>query len=318
MDTKQIREIYERMKKTMSSVILGKDDTLSLVILSLLAGGHALIEDVPGTGKTMLAKTLAASLGGRFKRIQFTPDLLPSDITGINIFNMKTNRFDFMPGPVFANIVLADEINRATPKTQAGLLECMEERQVTTDGVTRPLETPFMVIATQNPIETQGVFPLPEAQLDRFMIKIPMSYPDTEASVEILKTHRLNNRLSQVETAAAPEEIAEAQKTIPEIFIEDDLCRYIIAITEGTREDERVVLGVSPRGSLSLLRFSQAIAAADGREYVLPDDIKKAVIPVYAHRLVLIGTQRLRKNAAEDILREILSVVPVPTERIRE
>lgn len=318
MNIQQVNHIYQKLKQNMSSVILGKEDTLSLIILSLLAGGHALIEDVPGTGKTMLAKTLAASLGGNFKRIQFTPDLLPSDITGINIFNMKTNQFDFMPGPVFAHIVLADEINRATPKTQAGLLECMEERQVTTDGVTRSLDAPFMVIATQNPIETQGVFPLPEAQLDRFLIRVPMNYPDTDASVEILKTHRLNNRLSQVEAAVTPEEIAEAQKVVPEIFVEDDLYRYIVALTEATRMDKRVVLGASPRGSLSLLRFSQAIAAADGRDYVLPDDIKKAVIPVYAHRLVLIGTQRLRKNAAEDILKEILDTVAVPTERIKE
>lgn len=318
MDTKQIQDIFERLHAAVSSVIVGKSDAVGLAVASLFAGGHVLIEDVPGTGKTMLAKTLAASIGGVFKRIQFTPDLLPSDITGVNVFNMKTTQFEFLPGPVFANIVLADEINRATPKTQAGILECMEERQVTTDGVTRPLGKPFMVIATQNPIDTQGVFPLPEAQLDRFLIQIPMSYPDTEASVELLKTHRLGNPLAEVKAVVSPEEIAEAQQTVPGIYVTDDLYRYIVAITEATRSDERILLGVSPRGSLNLLRFAQALAACAGRDYVLPDDIKTAVPSVYSHRLMLIGTQRLRKNAAKEILREILDVVPVPTERIKE
>lgn len=318
MDAKQIQDIFERLKTNISSVIIGKNDSVGLTVASLFAGGNVLLEDVPGTGKTLLAKTLAASIGGVFKRIQFTPDLLPSDITGINIFNMKTTQFEFMPGPVFANIVLADEINRATPKTQAGLLECMEERQVTTDGVTRPLSAPFMVIATQNPIDTQGVFPLPEAQLDRFLIQIPMSYPQTGASVEILKTHRLDNRLSEVKAVVTPEEIVDAQRAIPDVYVTDDLYRYIISVTEATRADERIILGVSPRGSLNLLRFSQALAACAGRDYVLPDDIKTAVPPVYSHRLMLIGTQRLRKNAAHEILQEILDTVPVPTERIKE
>lgn len=318
MEIQQIQNISKQLEDTISSVVLGKDEAVSLTVASLLAGGHILVEDVPGTGKTLLGKTLAASIGGVFKRIQFTPDLLPSDITGINVFNMKTTLFEFLPGPVFSNIVLADEINRATPKTQAGLLECMEERQVTTDGVTRPLDMPFMVIATQNPIDTQGVFPLPEAQLDRFLIQIPMSYPDTDAAVEILKTHRLGNRLSEIEAVVTPEEIADAQKTIPELFVTEDLYRYIIALTEATRTDERVILGVSPRGSLSLLRFAQALAAIDGRNYVLPDDIKTAFVPVCSHRILLIGTQRLRKNAVQGILQEILDTVPVPTERIRE
>lgn len=304
--------VYEKIIANIGRAVIGRGEAIRLAVIALLGRGHILLEDVPGSGKTLLAKSLAASVGCAFKRVQFTPDMLPSDITGINYFNMKTSEFEFLPGPVFANIVLADEINRATPKTQAGLLECMEERQVTIDTVTRALEPPFMVIATQNPVDTQGVFPLPEAQLDRFMFKIPMKYTATGDTVEILKTHgKENPALSSVVTK---EEILAAQAEIPEIFVHEELMGYIVALAEATRAHAGVMLGVSARGALVLMRTAQAIAATEGREYVLPDDVKQAAVPVMAHRLISKGAERVKKNAAEEIVAEILERTTVPTE----
>jgi len=309
-----VQNIFNKITSSISSVVIGKEQSVFFTVIALLAEGHILVEDVPGTGKTLLAKALAASVGGQFNRIQFTPDLLPSDITGINVFNMKTSEFEFMPGPVFANILLADEINRATPKTQAGLLECMEERQTTVDGETRKLTRPFMVIATQNPVESQGVFSLPEAQLDRFAIKIPMSYTTREATIEIMIRHKKSGALTTISPVVSTEEIAAAQLLIPEIEVHTDLMDYIVRLAEATREHESVTLGVSPRAALSLMRVSQAIAAAQGREHVLPDDIKLAACPVFAHRLILKGAERVKKGAAEEIITQIIEETEVPTE----
>ena len=312
MTPQNIRDLATKIGDNIATVVIGRDASVELAIVALLARGHVLLEDVPGTGKTLLAKTLAASVGGTFKRVQFTPDLLPSDITGINFLNMKTSEFEFMPGPVFANIVLADEINRATPKTQAGLLECMEERQVTIDNTTHALPPPFMVIATQNPVDTQGVFPLPEAQLDRFTFKIPMQYTSHDAAVEILRRHKLYGAATQA--VVSPEEIVAAQAAVPEIFVRDDIMGYIVTLVEATRLFDGVLLGVSARGALVLMRAAQAVAAMDARGHVLPDDVKKVAIPVMAHRLILKGAERVRKNAAEEIVQDILTRTTVPTE----
>jgi len=308
----QVKSIFEKITQNVSTVVIGRESSIKLAVIALLAKGHVLLEDVPGSGKTLLAKSLAASVHCGFKRIQFTPDLLPSDITGINFLNMKTSEFEFMPGPVFTNIVLADEINRATPKTQAGLLECMEERQVTIDTVTRPLPPPFMVIATQNPVDTQGVFPLPEAQLDRFTFKIPMHYTEHDATVEILRRHKTEQ--APPSPVVTQEEITAAQALIPDIFVHDDIMGYIVTLVEATRTAPGVLLGVSARGALVLMRVAQAIAATNGRNYVIPDDVKEGSIPVMAHRLILKGAERVRKNAAEEIVQEILNNTTTPTE----
>ncbi|MCL2373047.1 MAG: MoxR family ATPase [Defluviitaleaceae bacterium] len=307
-----MRDVFARIVENIEKVVIGRGEAVRLVVVGLLAGGHVLLEDVPGSGKTLLAKALAASVGCSFKRIQFTPDMLPSDITGINYFNMKVSEFEFMAGPVFANFVLADEINRATPKTQAGLLECMEERQVTIDNVTHKLAPPFMVVATQNPVDTQGVFPLPEAQLDRFTFRIPMQYTSHEASVEILRTHR--QAAAPLQPVATADEIMAAQAAVPEIFVHEDMMGYIVSLAEATRAHEGVMLGVSARGALVLMRTAQAMAGVAGRSYVIPDDVKHAAIPVMAHRLILKGTERIKKAAADEIITEILNNTAVPTE----
>ena len=312
MNIQIVKDVFDKVTQNISTVVIGRESSVKLAVIALLSKGHVLLEDVPGAGKTLLAKSLAASVNCRFKRIQFTPDLLPSDITGINFLNMKTSEFEFMPGPVFSNIVLADEINRATPKTQAGLLECMEERQVTIDTVTRPLPLPFMVIATQNPIDTQGVFPLPEAQLDRFTFKIPMQYTAHSATVEILRRHKKEHLLPSHVVSA--EEVTAAQMIIPDVFIHDDIMDYIVTLVETTREASGVILGVSARGALVLMRVAQTIAAVNGRNYVIPDDVKHGAVPVMAHRLILKGAERVRKNAAEEIIQEILGRVTTPTE----
>ncbi|MCL2386423.1 MAG: MoxR family ATPase [Defluviitaleaceae bacterium] len=312
MQLEAVKSVYEKIIGNMETVVIGRGEAIRLAVIALLSGGHVLLEDVPGSGKTLLAKSLAASVGCEFKRIQFTPDMLPSDITGINYFNMKTSEFEFLAGPIFANIVLADEINRATPKTQAGLLECMEERQVTIDTVTHRLAPPFMVIATQNPIDTQGVFPLPEAQLDRFTFKIPMQYTSHDDTVAILKTHQRESiSLSPVVSA---EEIINAQSVIPEIFVHQDMMGYIVSLAEATRVHTGVLLGVSARGALVLMRTAQTIAAINNRDYVIPDDVKQAAIPVMAHRLILRGTERVKKTAAEEIVAVICDSTTVPTE----
>ena len=311
---KKISELYAKVTENVGKVIVGKDNVTELMLISLLCGGHMLIEDVPGTGKTMLVKSFAASLSCTNSRIQFTPDLLPSDITGINFFNMKLSEFRFVPGPVFSNIVLADEINRATPKTQAGLLECMEEKQATIDGKTYPLSEPFMVIATQNPIENMGVFPLPEAQLDRFLIKTSMNYPDHSESVEILDRFCSGNPLSALQPVADADEIAECRKELDEVFVHRDIMEYITSICEATRKYENVVLGVSPRGAICLMKVAKGFAAVRGRDHVIPDDVKSAAIPTLPHRLVMTSAARIKKDSAEAVIKDIIDHTSVPTE----
>ncbi|MBO5220571.1 MAG: MoxR family ATPase [Clostridia bacterium] len=313
-----ISTVYKKIKENVARVIVGKDETVDMLLVSMLCGGHILLEDVPGTGKTMLIKSLAASVGCDFKRIQFTPDLLPSDITGVNFFNMKKSEFEFIPGPIFANIVLADEINRATPKTQSGLLECMEEAQATIDGKTYPLASPFMVIATQNPVDSMGTFPLPEAQLDRFLMKGSMQYPTHEESVDILARFDKSSPLATLESVVTADEMKQAIEELPNIYICRELMGYISSIVEATRSYPRVVLGVSPRGALSLMKAAKGYAAIAGRDYVLPDDIKRAAHPVLEHRLTLENALRIRKNAAAEIIDDILSATAVPTEAIFE
>ncbi|MCL2664277.1 MAG: MoxR family ATPase [Defluviitaleaceae bacterium] len=309
-----ISDLYSRIHANVSKVVVGRGESVFFLLAALFSNGHVLLEDVPGSGKTLLAKSVAYSVNCAFNRIQFTPDLLPSDITGINFFNMKISEFEFLQGPVFANIVLADEINRATPKTQSGLLECMEERQVTTDGVTRQLPTPFMVIATQNPIDMQGVFPLPEAQLDRFLFKVPAVALSSAETAQMLATHRLSGAFESLQPVAASEEIFEAQKLVPKVFVHNDLMEYIVSITEKTRDHDGVMLGVSARGALMLMRAAQSAAVISGRDYVIPDDIKRVCVPALAHRLILKSAERVKRNAAEDIVRGITEETPAPTE----
>lgn len=316
MKIEDIKGYADGLTANIEKIIVGKHGQVEQAVIALFAGGHILLEDVPGSGKTMLAKSLAKSIDGEFKRVQFTPDLLPADITGINYFNHKTSEFEFIPGPVFSNVLLADEINRATPKTQAGLLECMEERQVTVDGKTYPLPDVFFVAATQNPIDTQGVFPLPEAQIDRFLIKIGMGYPAHEDSVRILDVHKKSGRIESLAPVMNCEELAEIRRLVEEVKVHGDLLEYIVTLAEATREHKSVILGISQRGSLALLKYAQTLAAVRGREYVIPDDIKEGVIPVFAHRLLLASSERIRKRAAEELLEELLAKVPVPTEYI--
>ncbi len=311
-----VKVIADKIAKNIGAVIKGKDDVVRKTVIALLTGGHILLEDVPGSGKTMLAKTLAASVDGTFKRIQMTPDMLPADITGVNIFDLKTSQFRFVKGPVFTNILIADEINRATPKTQAGLLECMEEEQVTVDGNTWPMEDVFMVIATQNPVDTQGVFPLPEAQVDRFLMKLYMEYPDHDSMIEIFRTHIQKDVLEQVTPVTSIEEIKNAGKQIEQVSISDAVYSYVTDLVEATRTHESVVLGVSQRGGIALLRAAKTVAAMYERTYVLPDDIKEIACDVLAHRMILKNALRVRRNAAVELMKEILEQVPVPTEEM--
>lgn len=311
-----VKVIADKIAKNIGAVIKGKDDVVRKTVIALLTGGHILLEDVPGSGKTMLAKTLAASVDGTFKRIQMTPDMLPADITGVNIFDLKTSQFRFVKGPVFTNILIADEINRATPKTQAGLLECMEEEQVTVDGNTWLMEDVFMVIATQNPVDTQGVFPLPEAQVDRFLMKLYMEYPDHDSMIEIFRTHIQKDVLEQITPVTSIEEIKNAGKQIEQVSISDAVYSYAADLVEATRTHESVVLGVSQRGGIALLRAAKTVAAIHERTYVLPDDIKEIACDVLAHRMILKNALRVRRNAAVELMKEILEQVPVPTEEM--
>lgn len=318
MEVKDIKPLGDRIIENMKKVIVGKDEVIALALTSLLAGGHVLLDDVPGTGKTTLAKSLAASLDCDFKRIQFTPDLLPSDVTGQSIFDQRESTFTFRPGPVFCNILLADELNRATPRTQSALLEAMEERQISADGETRLLERPFFVIATQNPVETQGTFPLPEAQLDRFLMRLSVGYPEYEGSVEMIGRFIESSPLETLQAVAAREDIAAAQSVFSKVFVSDDVRDYIVKLTEATRTPADVVLGVSPRGMLGLLRACQAWAALQGREYVLPDDVKKMVPHVFSHRMILRGSYSQKESKIKALLQDLLDRTPVPTEELRE
>jgi len=295
-----------------SRVVVGKQAAGELLVVALLAEGHVLIEDVPGLGKTLLAKSLARSMGGSFKRIQFTPDLLPSDITGFNVFNQQSGTFIFQPGPVMCNVLVADEVNRTIPRTQSSLLESMEERQVTVDGQTLPLPQPFLVVATQNPIELDGTFPLPEAQLDRFLLCIQLGYPDKEEEMAILERFREDDPLSRLKAVTHPEQLSALQQQRRSIRVSMPVREYIVDLAAATRSHHAVKFGISPRGSLGLLRAGQALAGLRGRHYVLPDDIKYLARPVLAHRLILKEEDRLRGLSAETILKEILGQVPVP------
>ncbi|UPK45661.1 AAA family ATPase [Paenibacillus pabuli] len=316
MNIQGMEQMNKQLMDHVGKIIVGKDHTIELVMTAIIASGHVLLEDVPGTGKTMLAKSVASSLDCTFQRIQFTPDLLPSDLTGIHFFNQKEGDFEFRPGPLFANLVLADEINRATPRTQSSLLECMEERQISIDGSTRQLERPFIVIATQNPVDNQGTFPLPEAQMDRFMMKIRMGYPSSEESVEILRRTVESRSVTDLSAIISREQLLEAQSTYTSVQIDDDLLRYIIRLTEATRQHPELSLGVSPRGAQALLKASQAWAALHGRDFVLPDDIKILAEPVLAHRLVFRNRVRQQEGLAERIIQELLSQTEVPTENL--
>ena len=308
----KVQSIADQLVQNVEQVIVGKTEAVRLTVIGLLCQGHILIEDVPGTGKTMLAKSLARSLGCSFNRIQFTPDMLPSDVTGVSIFNQKTNEFEYRPGPVMAQVVLTDEINRATPKTQAALLEAMEERQVTVDGETHPLPEPFLVLATQNPIEYEGTFPLPEAQMDRFMLRIHLGYPTSAFEVKMLSNQQLEHPINTLQQVVGVEDLLEAQQRVREVRISGEIKRYIVNLVENTRNHAELYLGASPRGSLALFRTAQARAAVDGRDYALPDDVKAMAVSALAHRLIVGSAGRIREVDARDIVQELLDRIPVP------
>ncbi len=307
-----IDSFADRVASNIEKVIVGKRSAVNLAVVSLLCQGHLLIEDVPGVGKTVLARSLAKSLGCTFSRIQFTPDMLPSDVTGVSIFNQVSNQFEFRSGPVMAQIVLSDEINRATPKTQAALLEAMEERQVTVDGVTHLLPDPFLVLATQNPIEYEGTFPLPEAQLDRFLMRLQLGYPMMEDEINILDRQQYRHPILDLEQVVTSGELSEAQERIKAVFVAPAVKRYMVELARQTRSHPEVYLGASPRGSLALFRTSQAFAAMQGRDFVLPDDVKQLALPTLSHRVILGPAARLRDLSADQIIQEILSKLPVP------
>lgn len=309
----QAGDAIARIRQAVSRVVVGNEVPLEQLLVALLCRGHVLLEDVPGVGKTLLARSLAAVLGCHFTRVQLTPDVLPSDITGSNVFNQRTSEFEFRPGPIFTQVLLADEVNRATPRSQSALLEAMEERQVTVDGVTHALSEPFFLLATQNPIELEGTFPLPEAQLDRFVLKVTLGYPNSDQELEILRRFERDVEVA-LEPVTTPAELLELQRRRGMVVVSDDVRSYLVAVARATRQDPRFVLGASPRATLALHRAVQARALLEGREFVLPDDVKSLAVAVLSHRLILSPTARLRGASAAAILEEILAQVAVPVE----
>ncbi|MGD9225817.1 MAG: MoxR family ATPase [Desulfobacterales bacterium] len=304
--------VCDRIIENISKVVVEKQSAIELLLVALIADGHALIEDVPGLGKTLMAKSLAKTIGGTFKRVQFTPDLLPADITGFNVYNQQAGQFTYQSGPVITNILLADEINRTIPRTQSSLLESMEERQVTVDGQTHLLPQPFFVIATQNPIELEGTFPLPEAQLDRFLLKLRLGYPEKNGEISMMERFREKDPLKSLKAVANPAQITELQGARKKIRVSLPARHYIADIVRATRKNEALRFGASPRGSLGLMRTGQALAALRGRNFVLPDDIKQLVVPVLAHRLILTDEERLRGGTPEQLLEKLIEQIPVP------
>ncbi len=311
-----IQETVARVTENVKRVIVGKDQVIELAMVALLCEGHVLIEDVPGIGKTTLAKALARSLDCTFQRIQFTPDLLPSDVTGIYFFNQKEQEFQFRPGPVMSQILLADEINRATPRTQSALLEAMQERQITVDGETKPLPRPFLVLATQNPIELEGTFPLPEAQVDRFLLKLRIGYPTEEEENRILLRFEQEDPLEDLQPVATASELLALQTEVRRIRVERSVREYVVRVVRATREHPSVDLGVSPRGTLALYKTAQALAAIRGRDYVIPDDVKELAPYVLTHRILISPQTRLRGRTPEEVVMEVIDAVPVPVERL--
>ena len=321
-DVSFIKELAQNIRTNVEQVIVGRTDVIDLTLTALIAQGHVLLDDVPGTGKTKLARSIARSIDAGFSRVQFTADLLPSDLTGIHYYNQKESEFVFRAGPLFSNILLADEINRATARTQSSLLECMEERQITVDGKTMILDRPFLVMATQNPVETQGTFPLPEAQLDRFMIRLSLGYPDTEDSRKILDRFRTGDPLISLKPVCTKDDLIRAQNLFMQVYVSDAVLTYILRIVQATRTDEAILLGVSPRGALALMKAAQVYAAIHGRNFVTPDDIKKLMIPVLSHRLILTASSSYSISSsygrgtsrAAEVLKRISAVIPCPTE----
>ncbi|MFN3980338.1 MAG: AAA family ATPase [Caldilinea sp.] len=312
-----VQNVVNRVAENVRQVIVGKDEEVRLTLLAMLCEGHLLIEDVPGVGKTMLARALALSVGCSFRRIQFTPDMLPTDVTGVNIYNQKTQQFEFRPGPVFAQIVLTDEINRATPKTQSALLEAMEERQVTVDGETYPVPHPFLVLATQNPIEYEGTFPLPEAQVDRFMMRIHLGYPSKANEIDVLNRQSDHHPIQDIHQVVTADELIAAQRAIRTVYVDDLVKSYIVDLVTTTRDHPDVYLGASPRGSLALYHTSRAWAAINGRDYVLPDDVKRLAEPTLAHRLIVNPSARIKNVTARQVIEDTLQHTAVPGARAR-
>jgi len=316
MSISEVRALRQKIKSNIQKVIIGKDDVIDQLIVGILCDGHVLLEDVPGMGKTVLAKALSRSMNAEFSRIQFTPDLMPSDLTGINYYNQKEGEFRFKKGPLMNQIILADEINRATPRTQSSLLEAMAERQITVDGETHKLKSPFFVIATQNPVETKGTFPLPEAQLDRFFMQLSMGYPSLVEEMEILKRFKAKNPMETLEAVVTNDELESAKQIFDTVNITEELIEYMILIVQATREHSEIELGISPRGTMALFKAVQAAAALEGRDFVMPDDIKRMAVPVLSHRLILNSNAIVTGRKADEIIRHILKEAPVPTEKM--